>query len=196
MNDSPVSFSGLSHFENDDVYLVNRITAGAVGDQGNRVFVLQAHLGAEPVSWVIAKEQALALSRAIPQLLADVRTEFPELAEPLLPTTPNLALSEPLQPQFRVGSLGVGYDRMHDLVVLTLVDAAAFEPREEDLDNLQDPMHHVYTTRGQALLLGRQAEEVVAAGRLLCPKCGDPMDEFGHFCPRPTTSGRGMVYLH
>ncbi len=196
MNDKPLTFSGLSHFENDDVYLVNRITAGAVGDRGNRVFILQAHLGAEPVSWVIAKEQALALSRTIPQLLADIRTEFPELAEPLLPTTPNLALSEPLQPQFRVGSLGVGYDRMHDLVVLTLVDAAAFEPREEDLDNLEDPMYYVYTTRGQALLLGRQAEKVVAAGRPLCPHCGDPMDDFGHFCHPATANGRGMTYLH
>jgi hypothetical protein len=35
---------------------------------------------------------------------------------------------------------------------------------------------------GQALLLGRQAAEVVAAGRLLCPNCGEPMDFTGHFC--------------
>lgn len=194
MSDKPVAFSGLSHFENDEVYLVNRITAGAVGDPGSRVFILQAHLGAEPVSWVIGKDQALALSRAIPQLLADVSAEFPELADPLLPTTPNLALSEPLRPQFRIGSLGVGYDRLHDLVVLTLVDAAAFEPREEDLDNHTDPLYYVYTTRAQALLLGRQAEEIVAAGRPLCPNCGDPIDDFGHFCS--SAGSRGTAYLH
>lgn len=193
MNGKLVAFSGLVHFENDDVYLVNRITAGAVGEPGNRYFILQAHLGAEPVSWVIGKEQALALSRAIPRLLADVQAEFPELAEPLVPAAPNLALTEPLQPQFRVGSLGVGYDRMHDLVVLTLVDAAAFEPHEEDLDNLTDPLHYIYATRGQAMLLGQRAEEIVAAGRPLCPACGDPMDDFGHFC-QPADAG--LVYLH
>jgi hypothetical protein len=31
-------------------------------------------------------------------------------------------------------------------------------------------------------LLGRQAEAAVAAGRPLCPNCGEPMDDFGHFC--------------
>jgi len=40
----------------------------------------------------------------------------------------------------------------------------------------------VFTTRGQAFLLGRQAEAAVTAGRPLCPNCGEPMDDFGHFC--------------
>lgn len=196
MNVKPIPFFGLPHFEDDDVYVVNRITAGAVGEMGSRVYILQAHLGPEPVSWVIGKEQALALSRAIPRLLADVRAEFPELADPLLPDAPNLALSEPLRPEFHVGSLEVGYDRFHDLVVLTLMDAAAFEPREEDLDHPEDPLYYVYTTRGQALLLGRRAEEVVTAGRPLCPRCGDPIDDFGHFCPPATASSRGVAHLH
>jgi uncharacterized repeat protein (TIGR03847 family) len=164
-----------------DIYPVSRITAGAVGEIGRRVFVLQARLDGEFVSWVIEKDQALALGRSIPRLLQDIRDEFPELTEPLVAAEPNLTLSEPLKPEFRVGSIGLGYDRLHDLVVLTLqnVDTEVVEeiPEVDDDGSVQ-----VFTTRGQALLLGRQVEEAVAAGRPLCPNCGEPMDNFGHFC--------------
>jgi uncharacterized repeat protein (TIGR03847 family) len=173
----------------DDIYPVTRLTAGVIGDAGRRVFVLQAHYGADAVSWVIHKEHALALSRTIPRLLADVRAEFPELEEPLVAAQPNLALKEPPYPRFRVGSMGLGYDRVHDLVVLTLVDANAEQaaaagalPEESAPDQV-----YVFATRGQALLLGQHVEAVVAAGRPLCPRCGDPMDDCGHFCLPPIT---------
>ena len=165
----------------DDVFPVSRITTGVVGDAGRRVFILQARLNGAIVSWVIEKDQALALSRSLPKLLSDVQSEFPELAEPVIAAEPNLELSEPLEPEFRVGSIGLGYDRLHDLVVLVLQDAAIdhfnnMEPSDET------GIIQVFTTRGQALLLGRQSEAVVAAGRPLCPNCGEPLDDFGHFC--------------
>jgi uncharacterized repeat protein (TIGR03847 family) len=190
----------MAYYSDDDVYPVTRITAGSVGELGRRVFVIQAHYGEDAVSWVIEKGQAVALSRALPQLLDEVRSEYPELREPLVAAQPDLDLNEPLEPQFRVGGIGVGYDRIHDLVVLTLVDADA-----EDLD-LGDavtsegfekpPEFYIYTTRGQALLLGRQAEEVVIAGRPTCPRCGEPLDEFGHFCLPVEARGRfGGTFL-
>lgn len=193
MTDSLPSYAALPYYEGDDVYPVTRITAGAVGASGRRTFILQAFFGAEPFCWVIEKDQALALSKAIPELLEDVRAEFPELGEPLVAAAPNLALVEPLQPLFRVGSIGVEYDRLHDLVIFTLVDADAMnlegvEGLDEDEEGLIDaeaepPEHHLFITRGQAKLLGEQAEKAVVAGRPLCPQCSLPMDEFGHFCP-------------
>ena len=188
MEDSLPTYAALSYYESDDVFPVTRITAGAVGAPGRRTFVLQAFFGAEPFSWIIEKDQAMALSKAIPELLDDVREEFPELGDPLVAAAPNLNLTEPLQPLFRVGSIGVGYDRLHDLVVFTLVDADLMEGEEEDeslMDDEEDetPEHQLYTTRGQALLLGEQAAKAVVAGRLLCPRCNTPMDDFGHFCP-------------
>jgi uncharacterized repeat protein (TIGR03847 family) len=184
----------MAYYSDDDVYPVTRITAGSVGDSGQRVFIIQADYGDEVASWVIEKGQAVALSRALPQLLEDVRAEYPELREPLVAAEPDLELNEPLEPQFRVGSIGVGYDRIHDLVVLTLVDADT-----EDLDlgvttaaegYEEPPELHIYTTRGQALLLGQQAEVVVTAGRPICPGCGEPIDEFGHFCLPVGARGR------
>ncbi len=198
MTDTPAAFAALSHFDEDDVYLVTRITAGAVGDPRQHYFILQAHIGDEPVSWVIEKDQALHLSRKIPQLLADIRAEFPELGEPLVAAEPNLSLTEPWQPLFRVGSLGVSYDRLHDLVVLELVDADVLEAMQDPGEISDDqPEQFVHTTRGQALLLARQAEEIVAAGRPYCPDCGEPMDEFGHFCLPPRARERRTGdYVH
>jgi uncharacterized repeat protein (TIGR03847 family) len=187
-------FGFMAYYSDDDVYPVTRITAGSVGDLGRRVFIIQAHYGDEVASWVIEKGQAVALSRALPRLLEDVRAEYPELREPLVAAEPDLDLNEPLEPQFRVGSIGVGYDRIHDLVILTLVDA---DTENLDLDvgassegYEEPPELHIYTTRGQALLLGQQAEVVVTAGRPICPGCGEPIDEFGHFCLPVSARGR------
>ncbi len=199
MNNSLPQYAEFFLDDEDAIYPVSRITAGAVGEAGHRVFVLQAHVGADPISWVIDKEHAVALGRAIPELLAEIRTDFPELGEPIVAAQPNLALTEPLDPQFRVGSMGVSYDRLHDLVVLTLVDAALLERAApasvQDLD--EQPEQRVYTTRGQALLLGQQAEKSVSAGRPYCPNCGEPVDDFGHFCLPATARKRyAGEYLH
>jgi len=180
------TFALHPYYDEDDIFPVTRITASAVGDSRQHFFILQAHIGDDPVSWIIEKEQAIHLSRKIPQLLAEVRTEFPELGDPLVAAEPDLSLTDPWQPLFRVGSLGVSYDRLHDLVVLTLVDADVLDPAREAADDEEDdPGQHVYTTRGQALLLAGQAEKMVAAGRPYCPNCDQPMDDFGHFCLPP-----------
>lgn len=190
----------MAQYGDDDVYPVTRITTGSVGEAGRRVFILQVQYGQQYYSWVIEKGQALALSRALPELLTDVRSEYPELSEPVVAAQPNLALSEPLEPQFRVGSIGVGYDRVHDLVVLTLVDAEAADvdlSQAESAEQYEEsPELHIYTTRGQAILLGQQAEQVVAAGRPACPNCGEPIDDYGHFClPAEVRNRLGGTYL-
>ena len=150
MTDHNTAFAALSYYDEDDVYPVSRITAAPVGDPRQRYFILQAHIGDEPVSWVIERDQARALSRQIPLLLTDIRSEFPELADPLVAAEPNLTLTEPWQPLFRVGSLGIGYDRLHDLVVFTLVDADTLEAMEDpQTEETDDPEQLVYTTRAR-----------------------------------------------
>jgi uncharacterized repeat protein (TIGR03847 family) len=174
-------------YSEDEFYPVTRITAGAVSDSGQRVFILQAQLEGEVISWEIERRQASALSRSIPKLLERVREEYPELGDPVVAARPNLALAEPLEPVFRVASIALDYDRFHDLVVLTLVDADLDEL--EGLDEEDDepvPELQIFTTRGQALLLSQQAEHAVLAGRPSCPSCGEPMDDFGHFCLPPS----------
>ncbi len=225
----------MVQFDDEDIFPVTRITTGAVGEPGKRVFILQAYVGGQPFSWVIEKTQAAALSKVIPRLLQQIRSDYPELDEPLVAAKPNLALGEPLEPEFRVASIALGYDRLHDLVVFTLSEAedgdledAALEDAglndegfadegfadegfadegfgdeglgnealegeaDDDLVNQhgdadEDADLQLFATRGQALLLGRQAELVIAAGRPACPNCGQPIDDFGHFCLPPAS---------
>ena len=164
MEETLPSYAALSYYEGDDVYPVTRITAGAVGSPGRRTFVLQAFFGAEPFSWIIEKDQAMALSRAIPELLGEVQEEFPELGDPLVAAAPNLNLTEPLQPLFRVGSIGVGYDRLHDLVIFTLVDADLMDGGEEEEELMEEeesdpPEHQIYTTRRPGETAGRTGRQ-------------------------------------
>jgi uncharacterized repeat protein (TIGR03847 family) len=182
----------MAHFEEDDIAPVTRITAGAVGEPGRRVFLLQAHMLGQAVTWVIEKEQAAALTKVIPRLLADVQDEFPELSAPLVAAKPNLALSEPLEPLFRVGGLSLSYDRLHDLIVLTLAQAEPDEDVMEEEEDVEEETAElqIFATRGQALLLSQQAGLVIAAGRPPCPSCGEPMDDFGHFCLPPVANRR------
>jgi uncharacterized repeat protein (TIGR03847 family) len=206
----------MVQFDDDDIFPVTRITTGAIGEPGKRVFILQAYIGGQPFSWVIEKEQAEALGKVIPRLLQQIRLDYPELAEPLVAARPNLALGEPLEPEFRVASVALGYDRVHDLVVLTLSEAREGELEEAELEGEsltdegfsneagadeafvdqegdsadEDADLQLFATRGQALLLSQQAELVIAAGRPACPNCGQPMDDFGHFCLPPATRTR------
>jgi len=206
----------MVQFDDDDIFPVTRITTGAIGEPGKRVFILQAYIGGQPFSWVIEKEQAVALGKVIPRLLQQIRLDYPELAEPLVAARPNLALGEPLEPEFRVASVALGYDRVHDLVVLTLSEAREGELEEAELEGEsltdegfsneagadeafvdqegdgadEDADLQLFATRGQALLLSQQAELVIAAGRPACPNCGQPMDDFGHFCLPPATRTR------
>ena len=206
----------MVQFDDDDIFPVTRITTGAIGEPGKRVFILQAYVGGQPFSWVIEKEQAVALGKVIPRLLQQIRLDYPELAEPLVAARPNLALGEPLEPEFRVASVALGYDRVHDLVVLTLSEAREGELEEAELEGEsltdegfsneagadeafvdqegdsadEDADLQLFATRGQALLLSQQAELVIAAGRPACPNCGQPMDDFGHFCLPPATRTR------
>jgi uncharacterized repeat protein (TIGR03847 family) len=176
----------MAYFEDDEYYPVTRITAGAIGEPNRRIFVLQAQVEGEIVTWLIDKKQIATLGKMIPRLLAKVQEDYPELSAPLVAARPNLALREPLDPVFQVGEIFLDYDRLHDLVVLNLVDADVEETLEEqaaeDEDDDELPDLQVFTTRGQALLLGQQAEAVLTAGRPACPNCGAPLDDFGHFC--------------
>lgn len=181
----------MGYFDDDELYPVTRITAGTIGEPGRRVFLLQAQVEGETVTWVVEKKQVAALGKMIPRLLARVQAQYPELGDPLVAATPNLALREPFDPVFRVANISLDYDRLHDLVVLNLVDADtdtddgevdASEKGDEESEDAETADLQVFTTRGQALLLGQQAERAVSGGRPACPNCGEPIDDFGHFC--------------
>jgi hypothetical protein len=96
-----------------------------------------------------------------------------------------MSLEEPLEPQFRIYQMGLGYDSERDRIVL-LAQGMPDEGNEEPLSA------RFSATREQMKALSIHAEQVVAAGRPICGNCGRPIDPSGHFCPH--RNGHGPVY--
>lgn len=162
-----------------DLNPVSAITADAIGVPGKRVFYLQARQGKRVVTLLIEKEQVRALAVGIEQLLEQIerRSSRPLPAQDP-PLQADLLLQEPLEPAFRVGQMGLGYDEERGLVVLIAQEALA---EGEDPDDAA--VARFWATREQMRALSRHALEVVERGRPVCPLCNQPIDPEGHFCP-------------
>ncbi len=85
----------MAYFD-DDFYPVTRITAGVVGEPGRRIFLLQAQVEGQTLTWMLEKRDVAALWKAIPRLLARVRDEYPELGEPLVAANLTWPCANPL----------------------------------------------------------------------------------------------------
>ena len=166
---------------------VTRLTADAVGEPGQRTFYLQAASGADQVTLLVEKEQVRRLAENLETWLPELAAGRPEdPAEAAAAEAGELALAEPLEPDFRVGQLSLSYDEERDrvLVIATELQADEEEEEEEDPLELADPLEvRLLVTRAQLRVLARHGAEVVARGRPLCPLCGNPLDPTGHICP-------------
>jgi uncharacterized repeat protein (TIGR03847 family) len=157
-----------------------RITAGAVGHPGQRVFYLQARQDDQLVTLLVEKEQVQALAIGIEEFLDDLHRRFPHLAETLVDVRPEqMDLEEPVEPAFRVGQLGLGYDEETDRLILV-----AREIQDEGADPEQASVARIWGTREQLRAMSRWGLEVANQGRPICGNCGQPIDPEGHFCPK------------
>jgi uncharacterized repeat protein (TIGR03847 family) len=169
----------------------DRFVAGTIGEPGGRTFFLQARKGGDLVSVVLEKTQVAVLAQqldALLDILADRGVEsVPAAADPAL--ADDAPLGEPLVEAFRVGAMALAWDGEDDRVV---IEAAALpadgesspEDTEEDPDGPDLVRIRIDGSTARAFV--ERATRVVAAGRPLCPRCGEPLDPQGHICARPT----------
>jgi uncharacterized repeat protein (TIGR03847 family) len=166
-----------------DLNPITHITAGAIGEPGQRTFYIQARQGSRLVTLLCEKQQVAALALGVEQLLEQLAQKDPERVGPSDQVLEiDMSLDEPLDPAFRVGQMGLGYDEDRNLLVLV---AQELLPEGEDPATASSA--RFWGTATQMRTLARHAAEVVAAGRPLCPLCGEPMDPENpqdHFCPR------------
>lgn len=102
-----------------EVNPVGTITTGFIGQPGRRVFYLQAHGADEVVTVIVEKQQVEALASGIEQFLAELIEKFPDLPEASADYVASaMQLKVPVDPAFRVGQLGLGYEQDRDLLVL------------------------------------------------------------------------------
>ncbi len=174
----------MTSFELDPV---ERITAGAVGEPGGRVFYVQAAAQGQLVTLLAEKEQVQALATAISRLLSllpEVEDEGPEVPEE------DLELEEPLLPEWRAGAIGLDFDEDRDRFVIVFHEVGDRDDEDEsegdvsvEADEVDRSSLRVTATRAQARALAVHAEAVCEAGRPRCRVCGLPMDPAGHVCP-------------
>lgn len=161
-----------------DLNPVSRITVGAVGPPGQRVFLLQASQGTTTITLKLEKEQARVLATSTLELLEELSQKYPrpysKLDEPL---SSDLMIQEPMEPEFAVGQIGLGYDQEQDAIVL-VVQEIQLEEREE-LSTVR-----FWATRAQMKALSEHTMQVVEQGRPICPLCDQPINPDGHFCPK------------
>jgi uncharacterized repeat protein (TIGR03847 family) len=163
-----------------DVDPCDHITADALGAPGQRVFYLQAYQSARTVTIIIEKLQLQTLAVGIEQFLAQLAQQDPDLLEASADfVDEHMRISPPLEPVFRAGEIGLGYDKERDMVVLVTREIVLDGAVPEDAAIIR-----FWCTRSQARTLARWGVEVARRGRPLCPQCGQPIGTEGHFCPK------------
>jgi len=90
-----------------------------------------------------------------------------------------MRINPPVDPLFRVGEIGLGYDKDRDLVVIFVKELQTEEADQENAATVR-----FWCSREQIRKLARWGADVISRGRPICPQCGQPMDAEGHFCPK------------
>lgn len=167
----------------------DRFIAGTVGEPGDRAFYLQAVEDSKTVSVLLEKQQVTVLAERISALLTEISKRFgapatEALGDDAVDTEP---LVVPLEEEFRVGTMGLGWDADSRSIVVELLaftedevdESVVLDDTEEGPDALR-----VFLSPVQARAFATRAERVILAGRPPCPLCAEPLDAEGHICPR------------
>ena len=157
-----------------DLEPVDRITADAVGEPGERTFYLQARKDDVLVTIVVEKQQVELLSSSILEILSRVGKETEQG-----PPEEEMDLEDFLEPMWRAGRLSIGYLEDRDMLQLEVEELV---DEDEEIDHEPDRVR-LWATPEQMLSLSRHGAAVVARGRPRCQFCGNPLDPEGHVCP-------------
>ena len=150
----------------------DHFTVGTVGPAGQRTFYLQGRQSRALVTLKCEKEQISALGEYLAGLLA-------QLSATGLSTPKEIDLIEPIEAAWAVGTIGVGYDRDADRIIVEATELLDEEEREAEAATARFRI-----SRGQATAFVERARALMKGGRPSCPMCGQAVDPDGHFCPR------------
>jgi uncharacterized repeat protein (TIGR03847 family) len=163
-----------------DIRPVTHITTDAIGQPGKRVFYLQGWQEERTVTLIVEKIQIQSLAVGYEQFLAELQERFPDLPQAEAEYDEDkMRIIPPLDPLFRVGEMGLGYDSDADLVILIAREMVA-----EDEDPESGSVVRFWCTRSQLRALCYWGMDVASHGRPICPQCGEPIEPSGHFCPK------------
>lgn len=159
---------------------VTHITVDAIGQPGKRIFYIQGWQEERTITLIIEKVQLQSLAIGLDQFLIEIKGKYPDLPDASADYDESkMHIIPPVDPLFRVGELGLGYDPEADLVVLITREVVA-----EGGDPAEANTVRFWCSRSQVLAMAQWGLSVAAKGRPICPQCGAPMEPEGHFCPK------------
>ncbi len=198
-----------------------RFVAGTVGPPGQRTFFLQAREGSRIMSVALEKQQVAILAERLDLLLDEALRRLG--GDPRIPALAPTGLADkgpleqPIDEEFRVGTITLGWEEDSGLAVIELfpvtdenVTLEEFDPSDPDVLAEEDDdgddetvVIEVEVEASEVLIVKLQpgyarsfvqrAQSVVSAGRPPCQFCGGPIDPEGHICPRANGFKRTSV---
>ncbi|HJR44443.1 MAG TPA: DUF3090 family protein [Actinomycetota bacterium] len=156
-------------------------TTDFTGRPGERTFFLQSRSETLTLTYLLEKGQVEVLGEKLKELLLMIDPTDPIRAA-VPQRDPAYALSAPIEPEWRVGTIGLTYEEASESIVIALEPAGA-EAEEDEERDVEDFAVRVLLRRDQARAFVLHALAVVGEGRPLCQLCGLPMDPDGHKCP-------------
>lgn len=155
------------------------------GQPGQRTFFVQARAGDAVRTHLIEKQQVAVLADKLREVLLLVDPTDPiSTASP--ERDPALRLETPIEPEWRVGTIGLSYDDSDERVIVAFRPVNDAEDPTSELEEPPDPDDFAIRyrlRRDQVRAFVLHALSVVGEGRPLCQLCGLPMDPDGHLCP-------------
>ena len=142
-----------------------RIAIGAIGDVGERLFLLQVREGRRLVVVKVEKDQVAILASWLARV---VRT----MARPEA-----LEMDVELEPEYEIDLIA------GEITVALDEEAATIDVAIESAEDGGDSLF-VTLTAEQAAAFAIRSVQLIEAGRPPCPLCGLPLDPRGHDCPR------------
>jgi len=152
--------------------------ADYTGEPGERTFFIQAR---EDVArtYLAEKQQVELLAERLREMLVLLDGDD-EIASATPARDPTMVLETPIEPEWRIGTIAIGYVEDSDRVVVSF--APPQEEPPEDPDEIEFDARF-FLSKEQVRAFVVHALAVVAEGRPLCQLCGLPMDPSGHNCP-------------
>lgn len=154
---------------------VDVFAVGALGEPGQRVFLLQCGADDRRITIKLEKQQAQAMSLYLRRVLED-------LPQADVAARPGM-LEPPFDAEFVLGEIGLGYEMEGSRVLVQLDE---IEETDEEGEPVEAPRAHVrlFLSPAQALAFCEQTDDAVAGGRPTCRWCELPINVDGHLCPR------------
>jgi uncharacterized repeat protein (TIGR03847 family) len=163
-----------------DLHPVTHITTDAIGPPGKRVFYIQGWQEERTVTLIVEKLQIQSLAVGLEQFLAEVQEKYPDLPEASGDyQEEQMRIHPPVDPIFRTGELGLGYDTDNDSIVLIAREIISEEQQTEEARVVR-----FWCTRSQMRAMCHWGIEIASRGRPICPQCGQPEEPEGHLCPK------------